>query len=89
MLSVFLCVFAVVFAFQEYNSIQKERPAIIFAIESNVKSEPNERSENVFLLHEGTKVNVLEELDNWKKIKLLDGKIGWILEDSLKELKVF
>ncbi|NAS31119.1 tetratricopeptide repeat protein [Flavobacteriaceae bacterium R38] len=86
-LSILICVFSVVFAFQEYNSIQKDRPAIIFAVESDVKSEPNERSENVFLLHEGTKVNVLEELNDWKKIKLLDGKIGWIPQDDLKELK--
>jgi len=87
MLSVVLCIFAVVVAFQEYNSVQKNRPAIIFAIESSVMSEPNQRSEAIFLLHEGTKVNVLDELEDWKKIKLSDGKIGWVLQENLKELK--
>lgn len=88
-LAIILCVFSVTLAFQEYSNVQKDKPAIIFALESEIKSEPNDRSESIFLLHEGTKVNVLDQLDDWKKIKLADGKIGWISKDDLKELKIF
>jgi len=86
-LFIMLCISTIVFAFEEYNTLKKNRPAIVFAAESVVKSEPNERSEDVFLLHEGTKVNVLEVLGDWNKIKLLDGKIGWMIQDDIKELK--
>ena len=40
----------------------------------------------VFELHEGTKVLVLDHIDTWKKIKLADGKIGWVSQEVLKEL---
>ena len=88
-LALIFCVFSVFFAIRQQNQSLSNKPAIVFAIESNVKSEPNNRSESVFVLHEGTKVNVLEALGNWKKIKLADGKVGWILKDDIKELKDF
>ena len=72
--------------FKHYNDIKNYHFAIIFAKETTVKSEPNLRSEAVFELHEGTKVAVLETVNNWKKIKLSDGKIGWIPKVDLKEL---
>lgn len=78
------------FAFQKYNLVQKDRPAIVFAQESEVKTEPNLRSENAFELHEGTKVQVLENYDdNWAKIKLSDGKTGWISRDDFRLLNSF
>lgn len=73
-------------AYQQYGKAQKDRPAIIFVQETKVKSEPNLRSNEVFILHEGTKVQVLDTVDSWKKIQLIDGKIGWIVADDLKEL---
>lgn len=85
-LSLLIAVFAVVFAFKQYSYITNNQYAIIFAQESTVKSEPNLRSEEVFELHEGTKVKVTETVNDWKKIKLADGKIGWIPATDLKEL---
>lgn len=73
-------------AFHSYNLEQKDKPAIVFASESKIKSEPNSRSEELFRLHEGTKVQILDTINNWKKIKLSDGKTGWVLEDDIKPL---
>jgi len=78
--------FAVFFAFKQYNFLKKNQYAIIFAQETTVKSEPNLRSEVVFELHEGTKVKVTETVNEWKKIMLTDGKIGWVPATDLKEL---
>jgi uncharacterized protein YgiM (DUF1202 family) len=64
-----------------------EHPAIVFAEVITVKSEPSEHSEDAFVLHEGTKVNVLETVDNWKKIELADDSIGWIESSAIKEVK--
>ena len=77
------------FAFIQYNSYNSEQPAIVFAQECMVKSEPNNRSSEVFLLHEGTKVKVLDALEDFKKIELADGKIGWVHQDEIKLLKDF
>ncbi len=81
-----LGLFGVFFAFSQCNYIKNNQFAIIFAQETTVKSEPNLRSEEVFELHEGTKVRVTETVNNWKKIKLADGKIGWIPKTDLREL---
>ncbi|MFI1744600.1 tetratricopeptide repeat protein [Thalassobellus sediminis] len=78
-----------VFAFHRYNLDKKDNPAIVFAQECKVKSDPNSRSEESFRLHEGTKVQVLETYNEWKKIKLSDGKIGWVPFKDIKMLKVF
>ncbi|MFD2563700.1 tetratricopeptide repeat protein [Aquimarina rubra] len=85
-ISLIIGLFAVFFAFKQYNYIENNQYAIIFAQETTVKSEPNLRSEEVFELHEGTKVKVTETVNDWKKIRLADGKIGWIPATDLKEL---
>jgi hypothetical protein len=62
-------------------------PAIIFVKETEIKTEPNLRSETSFTLHEGTKVLVIEDYNNvWSKIKLLNGETGWMSRSELKSL---
>ena len=77
------------FAFHKHNLDKNNNPAIVFAQESKVKSDPNNRSEESFRLHEGTKVQVLETYNDWKKIKLSDGKTGWLNADDIKMLNDF
>lgn len=89
LLALFICIISIIFAYIQQNDYNNIQPAIIFAEESFIKSEPNEASLQVFILHAGTKVNVLEELNAWNKIKLADGKTGWMLKNELKLLKDF
>lgn len=75
------------FAFHKYAIDKNDNPAIVFAQESDVKVDPNLRSESSFQLHEGTKVQVLERYnDTWIKIKIANGKNGWILTKDIKLL---
>ncbi|MFM9825760.1 tetratricopeptide repeat protein [Flavobacterium sp.] len=69
------------------NEYDKEKPAIVFAEIAAVKSEPQNASTTAFMLHEGTKVFVLETISNWKKIQLTDGTEGWIDKSAIKEVK--
>ena len=80
---------SVAFAFHKYELTIRDQPAIVFAQEAQIKTEPNLRSIEAFKLHEGTKVQVLDTLNNWKKIELSDGKTGWIMNEDLKMLKKF
>lgn len=77
---------AVALAYNNYNLVENDQPAIVFAKEAQVKSEPNLRSSESFKLHEGTKVQILDTVNNWKKIKLADGKTGWIPNMDIKAL---
>lgn len=73
--------------FKEYDESLTKIQAIIFAQEIVIKNAPTDNSDDVFTLHEGTKVSVLDSVDDWKKIRIADGKIGWIPGSELKILQ--
>ena len=81
-----LFAFSIFFAFSAYNFHKKNRTAIIFDAKVEINNAPSINSEVIFELHEGTKVVILDDLQNWKKIKLADGKIGWINSNAVKEI---
>lgn len=85
-LSAFLLVVSVVFAFKSYDYEVNTVEAIVFQQTTEIRNAPTLNSETVFQLHEGTKVQVLDAIDNWKKIKLIDGKIGWIIAENIREI---
>lgn len=88
-LSLVLAIVALVFAFHKFKMVSNDQPAIVFAQETKIKSEPNLRSVEAFVLHEGTKVQVLDTINDWKKIKLSDGKTGWVIKEDIKMVKEF
>ena len=85
-LTVIFVSLSVFFAYKNYHFVKNDIQAIIFAPQTQVKSAPTKSSDVNFELHEGTKVQILETLDNWKKIKIADGKSGWMNAEDLKEL---
>ncbi len=88
-LSLLIACLSVAMAFQKERLNKKDNPAIVFAQESRVKVDPNKTSEEVFRLHEGTKVQVLEIYEDWNKIQLSDNSKGWIPSKDIKMLKDF
>tara|TARA_R110002051_G_scaffold82832_1_gene147292 strand:+ start:7403 stop:8161 length:759 start_codon:yes stop_codon:yes gene_type:complete len=88
-LCLFLGIITIIIAYSKYSEFNADQPAIIFQQEVIVKSEPNKRSDETFRLHEGTKVKVLEQLNDWKKVRIADGKTGWLSSESIKMLKDF
>ena len=85
-LSALLLIVSVVFAFKAFDFEENTKTAIIFENVTDIKNAPTFNSDTVFQLHEGTRVQVLDAIDDWKKIKLADGKIGWIVAENLKEI---
>ena len=61
-----------------YNNYINNEYAVIYSYETDLKTEPNYRSETLFMLHEGTKIQVLENYNNWIKIRLVNGQVGYI-----------
>lgn len=82
-----LLVVSVAAAIFEKNQYNNDQPAIVFSEIVSVKSEPKVGASDAFVLHEGTKVYVIESLDNWDKIQLTDGNEGWIENSAIKRLK--
>tara|TARA_B110000003_G_scaffold172618_1_gene172193 strand:- start:34931 stop:35689 length:759 start_codon:yes stop_codon:yes gene_type:complete len=85
---IFLIISALI-TLKEYSSFNNKIEAIIFAEQTDIKNAPTLNSEEIFTLHEGTKVEVLDTVDNWKKIRIADGKIGWISSQEIKIIHKF
>ena len=62
---------------------------ILFNKKIEVWAEPNSRAEVLFLLHEGTKVQMLDQLQEWRKIRIANGSEGWIKNGRVRSLKGF
>jgi tetratricopeptide (TPR) repeat protein len=73
--------------FYEKSRIDNEKPAIVFAETAPLKSEPKIGGSDAAVLHEGTKVYILESIANWKKVELTNETTGWIEESAIKEIK--
>ena len=79
-----LCVLSWVAIIQQYHHERDDQMAIILSPSVSVKSSPDAQSTDLFVLHEGVKVDILDAVGEWKKIRLADGKIGWMPADSLQ-----
>ena len=88
-LSFLLLLITLFFTIKEYTYSNTTVEAIIFSKEITINNAPTDNSEKIFTLHEGTKVLVLDTVDNWKKIRISDGKTGWIIADKIKILSIF
>ena len=73
--------------FYEKSRNDNEKPAIVFAENAPLKSEPKSSGQDTTVLHEGTKVFILESIANWKKVELTDETTGWIEDSAIKEIK--
>lgn len=74
-----LCVVSNVFASNQKQKAQDHGSAIIMAPSVTVKSTPNEGGTDLFILHEGRKVQIKDNtMKEWKEIQLEDGNAGWV-----------
>jgi SH3-like domain-containing protein len=49
-----------------------------------IKSSPDISGTDIFVLHEGTKVWIIDEISDWREIKLSDGTKGWLKASDLE-----
>lgn len=69
---------------QKSDSVKTDT-AIVMSPVSSVKSSPSSgSSKDLFVIHEGTKVTILDEVGSWKNIALADGRQGWITSNELE-----
>ena len=72
-----LAIFTFVFSLQQKRAVTRQDSAIVTAPVCSVKSSPAEGGNTVFVLHEGTKVRLLDQVGDWSKVEIADGRQGW------------
>jgi tetratricopeptide (TPR) repeat protein len=69
-----------------YHNNFTKKEAIIFSETITVNSAPTSSSTNLFTLHAGSKVEIIDTIGDWINIKIANGNSGWIGQNSIKEL---
>ena len=69
-----------------HKQVSQTQYAILFDKTVRVFSDTNAYSSEVMQLHEGTKVEIIEDAKDWVKIRLVNGKTGWTKVSCLRKL---
>ena len=86
LLSLALCALSYGLRRHGENQLHNNPYSIVTVANVTAKSEPSAAGGDVFSIHEGTKVRVMESLNKWDKIRLADGKIGWIPSEAAEKI---
>jgi tetratricopeptide (TPR) repeat protein len=83
-LILFLCTLG--FALSAADQSRNVREAVIFTPSVTVKSSPDEKSVDLFVLHEGTKVRIMDQIGTWYEIKIANGSVGWLPDGFMEQI---
>lgn len=84
-LSFFLVVGIANFLIQSYRESHSAF-AIVMTDVANIKSAPDSNGNDLFVIHRGLKVQLLDSVNKWNKIRLADGKVGWIPQGEIESI---
>jgi hypothetical protein len=73
-------------AWNRHRSISMHEEAIVMAQRVDVRSEPTERGAVLFVIHRGTKVRVMQELEGRIEVRLANGSQGWMQADQVERI---
>lgn len=80
-----LAVASVSFSLWQRSDYMRANRAVVMRPVTSVKSSPSdEASTDLFILHEGTSVRILDTVGDWNNIELADGRQGWIPSDDIE-----
>jgi len=86
-LSVFcfaLCLATFALGYLQKANIERTDEAIVFAPSVTIRSSPDDRGNNLFILHEGIKVRILDQIGEWCEVRIDDGSRGWMRISDLE-----
>jgi tetratricopeptide (TPR) repeat protein len=81
-----LFLFALLFAFSASSRVRNVREAVIMTPTVTVKSSPDDKSVDLFVLHEGTKVRILDRIGTWNEIRIANGSVGWLQTGVMEQI---
>ncbi len=79
-------VVGVLFSQREYHRVTTHDAAIVMQSVVSVKGSPDAQSKDLFLLHAGAKVQLLDQLGDWCQVAIPDGSQGWLQAELLEKI---
>jgi tetratricopeptide (TPR) repeat protein len=81
---VILLFISILLSVLKYQQETNKNYAIVTEPSITVKTSPDDKSNDAFIIHEGLKVYLSDQVGGWYKIRLADGKVGWLQESEIK-----
>lgn len=82
----FIALFSFSISFQKFNEFNHEKAAIVFTPTITVKSSPNPNSVDLFVIHEGSKVSIKDQVGEWFEIRIANGSVGWLPSSAVRQI---
>ncbi|WP_346700744.1 tetratricopeptide repeat protein [uncultured Alistipes sp.] len=74
------------FALGVRREMLDDSQAVVMSLSTAVKSSPDKSATDLFVLHEGTLVEITNRLDDWCEITIADGKKGWLESKTIETI---
>jgi len=74
------------FSFQQKSNIEKHGYGILIPSVIAVKSSPSDSGKDLFVIHAGTKVKIIDSVGDWYEVRIADGNMGWILKETMEKI---
>jgi tetratricopeptide (TPR) repeat protein len=84
--SLSVLIFSIIILVSRYNREAFSSYGVLLEANYTVKSGPDIKSNDAFVIHEGIKFIVEDKVTDWYKIRLVDGKVGWVQGKSFAEI---
>lgn len=81
-----LMVVAFLYAHNARSTMGHSDSAIIVNTASVVRSSPDSGGKELFVLHEGTKVDVVDQIGSWVEVRIASGNKGWIVSTDMEKI---
>ncbi len=79
-----LSIISISFSSMQANKLTVRKAAIVLTPSVTAKSTPDDGGTDLFLIHEGLKVTVIDNVSGWIKIKLSNGSVGWLKNSDIE-----
>jgi tetratricopeptide (TPR) repeat protein len=85
-MSIIILIFSILFSIHTNNIMNDQKDAIVMKSVIVGKSMPNETGNDLFVVHEGLKVQITDQLNEWYEIKLPNGEKGWVPYSEIEKI---
>lgn len=82
----FSSIFPVFWAMGSSKAEAHSREAILLVAATNLQSAPDAESATIMELHEGIKIALIDQINNWYKVRLSNGEEGWLPFEVVEEI---
>lgn len=72
--------------YESFHIETKSNEGVLIVESEVVKQSPDIQSNDAFIIHEGIKFVIEDNVGQWAKIKLIDGKVGWLQKSAFRKI---